>query len=336
MPTFPTPWVLTPLCTGSLISDTYDMDINSLSASTIYEYRAYAVISGVPYYGNVLTGCTEAVPAGIPTVCTASGAISITSDSMLLKFNKMCNNNGAPIAEYGALYTQNPTFGTLASLCYENVPSLVCKSSNFATIANDTQYLTPLTGLSENTITYYRAFARNAIGSGYGDVCTQQTANAKDVNLCLYGSTGTDGLASRFECHCIVTTPPMVSGECYCLCLGVPLYVAPALVWDGVSLTTSCSSYCVYCKGVSMLGFVMLQSCDLYQTSCSPDTISNVSIKMCYGDIIRIYQKAVTLSGEMGQGGTNSCACIKAVTSISGAGTFDIGTTCQSSCAYSG
>ena len=51
-------------------------------------------------------------------------------------------------------------------------------------------------------------------------------------------------------------------------------------------------------------------------------------------DEIRILQKAFIPAGCAGKGGTNSCACIKSITPTSGS--FAIGTTCRSSCAYTG
>ncbi len=180
MPIFPTPepWKTTSLSTGPVLGGTYNCTITAcISASTIYEYRAYSVIDGVPYYGNVLTGCTLACPSGIPLVCT--GPIlpaSICPTQMLIKYNEMCDDCGAPIAEYGAIYTQNPVYGTPTTLCYQNYPAHVCKSSICGTINDGCNYLTMLSGLTPNTMTYYRAFARNVNGSGYGDICTQQTA----------------------------------------------------------------------------------------------------------------------------------------------------------------
>lgn len=171
MPTFPTPWQLTPLSSGPLAGDAYSMDINSLSASTVYEYQAYAVIDGTPYYGNVLTGCTLAIPTYKPSACTGN-AYFITDASMAIHDNKVLNNGGLPIAEYGFLYTQIGSYGNINCMTYEAFPTKMCKKFTSADIVIGTSYYTghscTMLSLASNTLTYFRAFAKNANGVGYG------------------------------------------------------------------------------------------------------------------------------------------------------------------------
>lgn len=183
MPMFPTPcsWITTSLSTGPLLGGTYNCNIISgattpVSASTIYEYRAYSVIDGVPYYGNVLTGCTSAIPAAIPTVCSGI-MFSANTEGGCVCSNKMCDDNNAPIAEYGILYTQQPSVSCDACLRYDKVPIWVCKQSICSTISGGTTYDGLITAMAANTTTYFRAFAKNSVGVGYGNVCSFMTCD---------------------------------------------------------------------------------------------------------------------------------------------------------------
>lgn len=213
MPLFPNysacTWSLTPLSAGPLVGDNYDMDINSLSASTIYEYRAYAVIDGTPYYGNILTGYTEAIPTSIPVVETGLPFL-VEQTQMLSKWSSLISDGGAPIAEYGNLYTQIPAYGTDSNLRYENVPINVKKNSAYSAITageifNDTALLT---GLTPNTMTYFRAFAKNANGIGYGEIKSAVTLPS-DVEL-YFGSIVTGNIATVAANNLVLQTMTIV------------------------------------------------------------------------------------------------------------------------------
>jgi hypothetical protein len=192
--------------------------------------------------------------------------------------------------------------------------------------------------LNPNTTYYVRAYAcsSNINGSLVTNapiVCTIQTPPipAKHVNMfCYAGYNGNGGYHSTI-CHCITTTPPMVAGECFCICLGLPLFVDQDLVNGG-----SCATYCLYCNNVLYWGAPPPSFCDLYTQVCSPDTSSCKQFVFRYGDVIKLYQEAYTVPADYGLGGTNSCSCIRGVSTIPGGGTFDIGTTCCKSCVYTG
>lgn len=188
---FPEPWQLTSLSAGPLAVDNYDYDIPNLSASTVYEYRAYAVINGTPYYGNILTGCTDAVPTTIPSVITGL-ASNVNETYMSLTGNTLTNNGGLPIAEYGVLYTQISSYGNTGCMIYEAYPVKMCKKSISADIATGITYFSgslqarSISGLTSGTMTYFRAFAKNANGIGYGDI-ENETTLASEVEL-YFGS----------------------------------------------------------------------------------------------------------------------------------------------------
>lgn len=171
-------WKTTSLGAGPLTGNTYNCNIPQLSASTIYEYRAYVVICGTQYYGDVQTGCTLAIQTVAPNVCTGI-AYGIVQEKMSICNNKVLDNGGLPIAEYGFLYTQNSSYGNNNCLVLGAYPAKVCKKSTPANIEVGASYYTgttnEMTGLVPNTQTYFRAFARNASGVGYGDIKTAIT-----------------------------------------------------------------------------------------------------------------------------------------------------------------
>ncbi len=207
MPIFPTPepWKTTSLSTGPLLGGTYNCTITTcISASTIYEYRAYSVIDGVPHYGNILTGCTLAIPTAVPTVCTGV-MFSANTQGGCVCTNKMCDDNNAPIAEYGILYTQQPSVSCDACLRYDKVPTWVCKQSTCATIPDDTTYAGLITAMAANTTTYFRAFAKNSVGVGYGNVCNFITCDIPQPPLTITAIACTDCLGLYLAgAYCLV------------------------------------------------------------------------------------------------------------------------------------
>lgn len=255
MPLFPNysacTWSLTPLSAGSLVGDSYDMDINSLSPSTIYEYRAYAVIGGEICTGNTLTGCTDAVPTSMPDVETGSGLSSILGTSMLVKWSSLIDNGGIPIAEYGHLFTQVSAYGNDANLRYENAPTNVCKNSAFSAITNGTQFkdsTAQLSGLTPNTLTYFRAFAKNANGVGYGDIETQLTNQPIiPVDVCLF-RVYTAGINSANGCVCF--NPLLETGQ----------YVEIAISIDHCVQDSGYAITEVFCKPAGVPTYTLIEA----------------------------------------------------------------------------
>jgi len=169
-------WIATSLYPGPPATNNYAFTIGGLAPSTNYQYRAYFIIDGVPYYGNVLEGTTAAITLVEPEVTTGT-ALNVTTTSFNVCSNEVDEDGGAPIVEYGILYTQTSILGTCANLIYGNVGNFVRKTSCCASICLGNAYcMAANCCLSPSTTTYYRAFARNAAGSGYGSVKTKITA----------------------------------------------------------------------------------------------------------------------------------------------------------------
>jgi hypothetical protein len=303
-------WQTTPLTAGSPGSCTFSYTISSLSASTIYEYRAYMVVDGNPYYGNILTGTTLALPTSSPTVCTGV-AYGITTTSMGVCNNKVNNKGNLPVAEYGYLYTQVPAYGTSGTLIYGSAS--VCKKSSSADIATGTSYFTLstncMTSLAANTTTYFRAFAKNACGVGYGTVKTQATnpipPTPVTVNLCTTSSTR----------GCVCFSPVLAVGQFiivnfttdHTVCTGV----------GGVSETQ------IYCKANGSPSFTQIfYDQTTTEQFCHSDGINGVQIN--YGDIVCFTNCSTAAAGSC------STICLKSITSDSPDITATLGLTTKS------
>jgi len=170
------PWITTPLHTGAIPADNYTCTIASLLPSTLYEYRAYMIVDGVSYCGETCQITTLPVPTHVPTVTTGV-AYDITENSIGVCNSCVTDKGNLNANEYGVLYTQSVAYATDLQMVYGN-PN-VSKQSISADIAINTGYFTGsgnlLTGLLPNVETFYRAFVKNTVGSGYGEIKSQLT-----------------------------------------------------------------------------------------------------------------------------------------------------------------
>jgi len=162
----------TPLKAGPLGSNSYNFTITGLTEGTNYIYRAYFLVDSVEYYGDILTGTTLSASLVVPTMTTGI-ATNILSVDFFVTGNTVDNNGGAPILEYGTLHTQIGVAGSPAHMTYTN-PNVNIVST-LSNISVGIPYTNTVTGLAEGTLTYYRSFARNALGVGYGSVKTALT-----------------------------------------------------------------------------------------------------------------------------------------------------------------
>ena len=172
-------WTLTPLIAGPLGSNSYTYPLTGLDASSKYCYRAYFIVDGIQYFGNILSGTTAAIPLFTPTGHTGL-ASNITTSSFDVTGNYVIDKGGAPVNEYGILYTELPYWGTESNLIYENYPINVSKASIYSDINTGITnsyftYPTGATSLSPNTTIYYRAFAKTSFDNGYGEIKTVLT-----------------------------------------------------------------------------------------------------------------------------------------------------------------
>jgi len=291
MPT--NPFIPTPLNAGPLASDSYTWNITGLTAGAIYEYQSYFIVDGISYYGNVLTGTTGAPPMNIASVSTGI-ANTPTTSSYYVTGNMITNKNGIlPILEYGILYTKYLSYNTNSTLVYTNIGSSVLKVSNNTDITTGTTFAFSATSLPANTNTWYRAFARNAIGVGYGTIKTAITAQIPAINeVVLLNQTFYDDTTSISS-----------------VCSGGNVIISPLLTTAGQSITVDYSvnhfkypsnnlgshgerSTIIYCKPSGCASFVSIAT---YNTDLVTQTYSG-SFTMNCGDCICYYNQVACSS----------------------------------------
>lgn len=134
----------------------YTSSLSSLSYNTTYYVRAYATNSKGTSYGEEKTFTTSKLA---PTV-TTNDVTSITSNSAVCG-GEVTNDGGAEVTSRGICWStsQNPTI-----------------SNNHTSDGNGLGVFTSnITGLTENTTYYVRAYATNSEGTNYGEQKTFTT-----------------------------------------------------------------------------------------------------------------------------------------------------------------
>lgn len=134
----------------------YTSSLTSLSYNTTYYVRAYATNSKGTSYGEEKTFTTSKLA---PTV-TTNDVTSITSNSAVCG-GEVTNDGGAEVTSRGICWStsQNPTI-----------------SNNHTSDGNGLGVFTSnITGLTENTTYYVRAYATNSEGTNYGEQKTFTT-----------------------------------------------------------------------------------------------------------------------------------------------------------------
>ena len=149
-----------------------------MEAGTTYYYRAYATNAMGTAYGSQLTFST--IAHTIPEVTTSS-VTGITAFSAI-SGGSVTGNGGLPIIDQGVCWSteQNPT--TADSHIAAGSPELE-------------SFTCDITSLTAGTTYYVRAYAVNAIGTGYGNTQTFTTFSAPSgitANYTYVSNTGAD------------------------------------------------------------------------------------------------------------------------------------------------
>lgn len=137
----------------------FESNITGLSGNTWYYVRAYATNSEGTVYGNEITFTTL---LELPTITTDN--ISDTTQTTATSGGNVTSDGGASVTERGVCWSTNPD------------PTL---SDNYTTDGTGTgTFVSSITGLTENTIYYVRAYATNSVGTTYGNEMTFTTTEA--------------------------------------------------------------------------------------------------------------------------------------------------------------
>ena len=159
-----TPTVSDSRTDGGAVSQTgaFTASMTSLTAGTTYYVRAYATNTAGTSYGDAVCFTTSA--ASVPTVTTAS-VTTYDSSSATLGGN-VTADGGAPVTERGVVYSSTDATPAIGE-------SGVTQDTNGT---GTDSFSEPITGLSEGTTYYVRAYATNTAGTSYGNVASFTTA----------------------------------------------------------------------------------------------------------------------------------------------------------------
>lgn len=193
--TSPNPTIADTKTSQSCNKGIYTYQITGLSDSTVYHVRAYATNSLGTTYGLNKTFTTTYLYA--PTISTYTGSSITINSANSGGYN--ISDGGTPITERGICYSTSSTPTTSSS---KVVNSLTGTSS----------FVSALSGLTDNTYYYVRAYAINKKGTSYGNqvvfttldlttatVTTTTPADIREVGCHTGGTVSHDGYATVTE-----------------------------------------------------------------------------------------------------------------------------------------
>ncbi|WP_396141668.1 hypothetical protein [Flavobacterium sp.] len=136
----------------AVVGNDFTNTMTGLSANTIYYVRAYATNSIGTAYGNEISFTTNSIQ--LPSLSTIS--VEDTTNSTALAVGNISSDGGGSISVRGVVWStsDNPTIA---------LPTKTIDGSGLGTFNSN------LTGLSENTTYYVRAYATNSAGTSYGN-----------------------------------------------------------------------------------------------------------------------------------------------------------------------
>ena len=146
--------------------------MTGLSPNTTYYVRAYATNSAGTVYGEEREFAT--IP-GLPTV-TTSTVSNITTNSATCGGN-VTNDGNATVTARG--------------LCWSTSHNPTISSSHTTNGSGTGSFTSSITGLSENTTYYVRAYATNSAGTAYGEERTFKTVTLPTVTTSTVSSITT-------------------------------------------------------------------------------------------------------------------------------------------------
>ncbi|MFZ4377666.1 MAG: fibrobacter succinogenes major paralogous domain-containing protein, partial [Saprospiraceae bacterium] len=152
------------LASGFAGTGTFDVNLAELTSSTKYYYRAYAIItSGSSAMYSRLDSFVTLTPIAIPTVNTISYNAS-AFDAVIT--GNVTADGGAAVTQRGIVFSTS------------GLPDLN-SSKGIAGSAGTGTFSVNLTGLNASTKYYFRGFATNSAGTGYGalDSLTTKATN---------------------------------------------------------------------------------------------------------------------------------------------------------------
>lgn len=175
---------------------TFLLNITGLKSNTTYYMKAYALSGDVVYYGNEVSFTT--LQGQAPTVVT--GEVTNITRTTAMGSGDVADDGGATVTQRGVCWStgHNPTING------SHVDSSTGGTGAFTAV---------MTGLSQNTTYYVRAYAKNAKGISYGEevefkttqdvssptVTTSAVTNITQTSAKGHGNVTADGGAAVTE-----------------------------------------------------------------------------------------------------------------------------------------
>lgn len=182
------------------------------------------------FYGSsVNRGCVSITYSNIKSPSGLTGTVSGLAASCLHVDNNVVTFDGNyNICEYGVAYSQVTSNPTISA----------CKVCTAGNIGVGIPYSKPITGLQDNTLTYFRMYAKNCEETGYGVVkcCTTPalpplTSVDITLNRCNDFGIETNGVISFDQ--------PLATGQWVCLSINYN---------QTINNIGSCGRVCIFCK----------------------------------------------------------------------------------------
>jgi hypothetical protein len=164
----------------------------------IYYVRAYATSSAGTAYGNEIAFTTLLNPV-IPVVTTAS----ITNLGQ-----SSCTGGGIVTSDGGAVVT-------FRGVCWGTSPNPTITNSH-TTDGNGTGvFVSSITGLTPNTLYYFRSYAVNGIGTSYGNELNVTTPPECGLSITVSHVAGTIAPITKTVSYGTVTNIPGEPNKCW-------------------------------------------------------------------------------------------------------------------------
>jgi hypothetical protein len=273
-------WLLSPTLplSGPLAVNSFNATITGLNSNitggTNYQYRAYMIVSGTPYYGDIKTSTTIIIPMSAATITTRaiSGiTISGATGGGIVTFV------GLPaLTVRGVVYglSPNPTTGNT------KIINGSIGTGSFTSI---------LTGLVPNTTYFVRAYATNSVTTAYGSQCSFTTLPLLAETVCLIRMYGTTNTVADGNSGGVITVNPSLSAAGQCVT--VDYYVKHQVF--GVAIGNGQNQTYIYCKKYGAPNFILLNQF-ITQSPSSPPPARCIcqysgSVVICKGDQVCYY-----------------------------------------------
>jgi hypothetical protein len=222
----PQNWTLSPAValSGPLAVNNFTIGITGLAENTSYDYKAYIQVAGVIYDSltfQTTTTLAQPVPQFFAPSVTSGlfwkQLAKISTIDVLTRNNSVDDNGGTTIIEYGILYTQDPAKNDPALLVYGGAG--ISKASITADIAEGLLYQDTMPDLFDSSPIFFRAFATNSVGIGYGTIqegttiALQVIPQQAQIYICGICQLGANTDVRSCVCAHLGVSSPMGSGS---------------------------------------------------------------------------------------------------------------------------